>query len=217
MIKLLVLAFTVFAIIAVITSWLRGRKKVSIHSPEFDAFVRRQLEVIRPLGFFRQYEGLSNDELGKKLHQRVLEEWGEEVGAMVVYPWIFASMDQDRIYWGDTEMIEGNDEYTELLNDLSRISGGRFNPTGIREEYSENRKHIQLSFNANGKLYEKRLKVDSDWIDHSVFELISEALEGTGYEFEMQDADYGQDFALVYLSREEKDTLIREARWRFLT
>jgi hypothetical protein len=78
----------------------------------------------------------------------------------------------------DPECIYDPGDYSELLNEFARASGGAFAPEDVREVWKDEK--ADLSFRHRGKVYRKILQVDSDYVDDGFLSLIRRAMTDAG-------------------------------------
>ena len=106
------------------------------------------------------------------------------------------------VYYFDSEMQDLDAPYKSILLNFSTISHGLFFPEDIVDEFNAPTKEGCLaSFFFGGKQYSKRLRVESDWVDSRIFNLIDDAvkeqkLPGRFYFLVTE----GQEQAYVFLS-----------------
>src|SRR5262249_51703603 len=86
--------------------------------------------------------------------------------------WAFLALTQTGF---DTECIDDENSYVEVLKDLAKSSRGVFAPTNIKADCKK--KTITISFNHHGKSYSCQVPFDSDWFDASVMDLVNKSLE----------------------------------------
>ncbi len=108
----------------------------------------------------------------------------------------------DVIYGFDTELGNLNDPYAEIIQGLSSISKGVFNPTSITDHFaSPSGQKALVSFALQGKTYSKQVEINSDWVDPSFFELIDQAIKENklnGQFYELYTG--GQEAGLIFLT-----------------
>ncbi|MGE0638165.1 MAG: hypothetical protein AB7G44_07320 [Bacteroidia bacterium] len=109
------------------------------------------------------------------------------------------------IYSFDTELGNLENPYEELLNELSLISKGAFKATNITDNFTKPTDNkALLKFSANGKEYSLKLKVEDDWIDPSILDLIKQAVTDnklSGQFYELYTG--GQDASIIFLTPEQ--------------
>jgi hypothetical protein len=113
------------------------------------------------------------------------------------------------IYSFDTELGNLENPYDELLKELSLISHGAFKPTIIIDNFAKpNGNKTLLKFSFKGKEYSKELKVEDDWIDPSIFDLIKQVVTDNklnGQFYELYTG--GQDASIIFLTSEQAEFL----------
>ncbi len=78
----------------------------------------------------------------------------------------------DMAWTFDTEAIEQNGDYTKILENIKRISGGKLNFENIRDEINFDTRSAFVSFDFHGTSYTWKLNVNDDWVDTRLFESI---------------------------------------------
>jgi len=108
--------------------------------------------------------------------------------------------------WGDSECIYDEDSYTVVLNDFAEGSHGFFQPTNIKEVWSDlgdGDWSIEVSFECCAKVYTSRIGYEGDWIDDAIFGLINDAMADCNPEliFHMPDVGFGQEFGFLLIPK----------------
>lgn len=111
------------------------------------------------------------------------------------------------IYSFDTELGNIENPYAVLLGELSRISHGSFKPTSITDNFTKPTSNkALLTFSHSGKEYSKELKVEDDWIDPSIFDLIKLVVTDNkinGQFYELYTG--GQNASIIFLTYEQAE------------
>lgn len=115
----------------------------------------------------------------------------------------------EQAYWFDWEGYDLSEDYIEILNGVSAMSGDEFLLTNPAEnldrvDWDEWTGIIEVSFLVNGTPYQYEVKMEGDWLDIHIVKDINDALEqeqvpGRVYAME----DNGQGCILFY----------RDAKW----
>jgi hypothetical protein len=183
----------------------------------FQDFLLKQVRILRRLGFFQSEQALSDEDLCKQLTTRIKDQHGNWVGNLVKYPVLIAAMDETRVYWGDTECDIGKDNnaFIGILNDWASISRGLFKPERIIERWAEDEKSVIVEFQLNGTSCQMKPETMEDYLDLNILKKVNKSIVNTGGQFYIATCNYGQDYSLVFLTKEEKAMLTREAGWRW--
>lgn len=203
-----ILFLTVLAI-PDIWGWLSSRK-AHIDSKKFDRFLGEQIAALRPLGFFEDDSNLSDEELKSKLKTQIREEWGKYVGEFMKYPARIGALDKKRVLFGERDIFPSDDEYPDLFMELPDISRGIFQPSEIRDVWTDDEtgSHLTVEFELDGR----KCSVDSPSRDEGrdpyCFSEINPLIEHTGYSFQAARVR-GDDFAVVCVTPSEWEELKR--------
>lgn len=111
------------------------------------------------------------------------------------------------IYTFDTEMNNLQNPYEELLNEMSSISHGAFRVTNITDNFAKpiGNKSL-LKFSVNGKEYSQTLKLEDDWIDPSVFDIIKKVVSEHKLSGQFYDIfSDGQAASFIYLTPDQAE------------
>jgi hypothetical protein len=119
----------------------------------------------------------------------------------------------------DTEFIEGNGSYIEILKNVSRLTNGELGFENLQDHVDIQNKSAWVSFRCNGEDFKWDLKVKNDWADETLFSKIQElavknATQGRFTYYQL----FGQDFVLGFLTPEEfqkfrNDTGLASLKW----
>jgi hypothetical protein len=175
------------------------------------------IRYFRPLGFYREYQALSESELTEKLAELWTAEVGFEFDSADPYIDLFLlQWDFDRVWWQDVEadVCVDNEVYTAMIERFSRISRGAFLAEGISELWNSPKGEIQVSVTINNQEYHICPQVQGDWIDLQVISQINAFIEESTYQFEIVQT--GTQVAFVTaLTPSEKQSLQSERGWIF--
>ena len=108
----------------------------------------------------------------------------------------------------DTELGNLENPYEELVANYATISHDMFKPENNTDTFDLDRDTCTISFAVGGKIFTKKLEVDSDWMDTTFFEFMNEVaatlqLPGKFYNINTK----GQDAAIIYLTLEQYQTI----------
>ena len=97
--------------------------------------------------------------------------------------------------------------YASLIRRFAAVSRGAFDPTDITDTFSYEADSVDVGFTADGRRYEARLSVQSDWLDFSFLDLIAEATGGGVGQF-YRLGPYSED-GYAYLTDAQRSALNR--------
>jgi hypothetical protein len=127
-----------------------------------------------------------------------------------------ARLDEDRVWWADTEadVAAGRDAYAELVRDLARISRGALRPTWVEEVWAGDRGPIRLTIHLPDGTLDAEPRYLDDYLDiEGLLPQLNAVLTAGGPRFELC-TPFDQTAAIVCLRLEERRQL--EARgWSF--
>ncbi|NJK30127.1 MAG: hypothetical protein HC851_09590 [Acaryochloris sp. RU_4_1] len=177
------------------------------------------IEYFRPLGFYSEYEQLSNGELAQELSMLWQTEAGRPLDTSDPYldlellQWDFA-----RVWWQDVEadVCMGNNVYAATLERWVAISRGVFVGKDFMEMWANPQGSIQINFTLNGCSHHIQPNYNNDWIDLDIVQQINPLIQASGYQFEMVQTGTQIAFITV-LTALEKQKLQSERNWQFLT
>jgi hypothetical protein len=105
------------------------------------------------------------------------------------------------VHWFDTELVNLEDPYAELLIEFSNISRGAFKPTNISDNFSKPENNtVLLKFSLNSKEYSKVLRIHDDWIDSDFLEVVDQAVSEnklTGQFYQLYEGGQGAIFIFL--------------------
>jgi hypothetical protein len=113
------------------------------------------------------------------------------------------------IHQFDTELVNLEAPYDELIKEYQKISHQDFNPTEVSDNFDiEKNKKVVLRFKLGAKLYNETFKIENDWIDPKFFDfikavVIENKLKGQFYELYTG----GQEASIIYLKKEQYEYL----------
>jgi hypothetical protein len=99
----------------------------------------------------------------------------------------------------DTEAIEDHGSYVDILENISRLTGGELVFEDLKDYVDIEEGKAWVSFTLRGDLHKWDLKVDDDWVDTRLFEWIQWIT--AKYEMQGRFTYYdtgGQDFVMGY-------------------
>jgi hypothetical protein len=75
----------------------------------------------------------------------------------------------DRVWNFDTEAIEDNGDYVDIMKNLERVSRGEIRFENLKDRVDLEEGVAWVSFTVRGRSYKWDLKVDDDWVDATLF------------------------------------------------
>jgi hypothetical protein len=179
------------------------------------------LNYFLDLGFCSSY----SEKFKFKVFEHILEEI-ERIGMRDIdSSRLYRHIDLEMLKWDKSRTwlydVEGdvcieNTVYVGVLNRLSKISKGIFQPQNISEEWDTPKGEIHLKFLLNGKQHEIRPKYMNDWIDAQVIREVNLLLESDRVKFEIVLTG-DQTVFVTMLSPSEKKQIETDRKWIFLT
>ncbi len=182
-------------------------KPVEKHPPSF----QQQLDVFKQLGFVLN-PGVDTSDINR---------WDSGYREFEKHPYkaMYITLGQtlerepftpltNKIWEFDPEAVEQDGDYTEIMNNISRISGGELIFDGLNDHLDIEKKIAWISFDCHGDAYRWNLEVRTNWIDGSLFDRIRELTEKyhTKRKFTFFNTG-GQDFVLGYATPEELEAI----------
>lgn len=133
---------------------------------------KRIAEAVNQYADLRLFEHLSGEE--KMLARQSVEEKKIEKFQDILSCFLRTIT---YIYWEDDNF---ENPYEELTKQFSLVSRGIFNPLNIEDNYGKDGRQgkdsTELSFEYNGKMYSKELKIRRDWLVTDLLEFIESVL-----------------------------------------
>ncbi|MGD1864658.1 MAG: hypothetical protein ACFB0D_08885 [Phormidesmis sp.] len=127
----------------------------------------------------------------------------------ITEPYQLLSAFKDVILLFDWESAAGDTPYKHLLESLSDISRGSFEPTHINDNFDWESQTASIAFTLNGTRYSADLEFNRDWLDPRFFEFVeSVAAEEvlTGKFYPLSENGYGPD-GYIFLNDEQWEVL----------
>lgn len=187
---------------------------------DVDGWYFNSVKFFRAMGFFMQYENLSDEDLSRLVKSLVVQEWDSPFPPRAMKDAQAADMfllttDRTRVWQGDIERIyRGANAYVETLKEWSAISRGTFTPEAITETWEGDAGPVILEFTAGGKRY-RFTHSGGDMIDMAILTLINRIISPSGSAFAACD-NLGMPGFILVLTQPEKARLITERKWRFV-
>jgi len=175
------------------------------------------VDFFRSLGFFKEYEQLSNSHLAAVLVDMLRLEMKENLDPSdPLADLLLLKYDDGRVWWDDTEadVCAENQVYRETLEEWGRISLGAFLPTEIQENWQGAEGPIEISFKLNGSPLTLHPRYMDDYLDLAILSGINTAILGTGIQFAVHEI-FDQTAFILALTMDQKRRLQEQRRWRF--
>lgn len=84
------------------------------------------------------------------------------------------------IFTFDTECVEDNGSYISIMKKFSSLAQGAFDICNIKDSVDFNSKKAWVSFDFQGKNYKRDLRLDDDWFDTKLIDMINDLLRISG-------------------------------------
>lgn len=124
----------------------------------------RIVEIVTLLSDIELLEHLSADEISDG-EKQIARQY-------ITHPYQLLSAFRDVVLLFDWESAEGETPYKYLLESLSAISRGGFEPIYIEDNFDWENQTASLAFTLNGTRHSTDLDFDSDWLDPRFFEFV---------------------------------------------
>lgn len=189
-----------------------GLSKGSVGDTARHATFQEQLGVFEELGF-ELNNGIELSDVDRWGGTQAFEENGEVFSLLYITlgqtierdPWIPLT---NRCWHFDTEAIEGDGSYVEIIKNLSRITRGELVFEDIKDHVPFDGENAWVSFRLNGESYEWDFKIDNDWVDPELFSNIAELTKTIGTKGRYTYFDTGgQDLVVGYETPEDLEKL----------
>jgi len=197
-------------------------KKYSIDS------VKLSIRQLRGIGFFKNYNQYSDDQIFEILHQRRIKEYSEIFEryydpGMELEKYEILALDSTQIVFGDTEadVAKGNNAYVSLLKTFSTASAGLFAATNIREDWVSEKGPIYVTFTSNGNEIKFEASFHNDYLDEKIFDIINQEMLKKGDEkfffvSDGEELEFGQEYMFIRMTFAQKDSVEKALHWKFL-
>jgi hypothetical protein len=188
-------------------------------SPSDKLFLISFIRYFRPLGFYKEYESLSEDDLAEQLGELWYEDVESGIDTTDQYVDLFLlQWDSDRVLWRDAEadVCMGNEVYVRTIEQLSEISRDAFLVQNITELWDSPQGDIRVCMTIDGRDYCLSPEYQGDWLDIDVIEQINAFIQRSDYRFEIVSTGMQMAFVTV-LTASEKQQLHLERGWVFRT
>ena len=143
-----------------------------------------QLQHLNDIGIHLN-EGIAEDEITREIELSLIESKPYYLFLLMALGGEFQSSEgvwgsiSDDIWYFDTECIEDNGIYIEIVQNLIRISKGFFNVQNIKDCVDVENSQAWVSFEYAGKDYKWDLEVNDDWFDVGLISKINKVLKGS--------------------------------------
>jgi hypothetical protein len=168
------------------------------------------LDYYRELGFFRSTSSSERSSFYELITEFQSSFSRDSSNAREVDLVFLLTLDRNRVWSNDTEIVYHDQVYTKVLNEWSNISEGHFNPIAIDEQWSEDSNSVSLSFELGGELRTIQPSVSGDWLDLSILADINQLIVGTGHQFVLFNEPRDQTTVVACISQATRDKLQHE-------
>lgn len=80
----------------------------------------------------------------------------------------------------DAECIDAPGSYADIIRRLADASHGRFKPENVRDTWDDDGHLAHVGFDIGDERFEVHVKIDGDWFQDEVLELVNDALKAVG-------------------------------------
>ena len=175
------------------------------------------MRFLRRLGFFASEQPEGDEDLARRLEQRIEEEWGAPLADVARTPagrdMLVALEDPSRAYRApDAYFYQGDNTYLEIITRCGALEG--IPPlTGAGEEWAGPDGPVEIRFTVAGQLHSYTVQ-DPKYIDAGLFGALNDAETDAPRRLRMSDA-LGMPNVVLALSDAEADLASRERGWSF--
>lgn len=113
----------------------------------------------------------------------------------------------DDLWYFDTECIEDNGIYVQIINRLIQISRGLLQLTDIDDHVDIDKNEAWVSFLLNDRPYKWDLKVDDDWFDMSLIQKLNALLFENGFDKKYAVAVIDQSCFISFFNKEQLEKI----------
>lgn len=182
-----------------------------------DKWLEVSIPYFRKLGFFAK-SNLTDEELVQQIKEAHGEPFVPKRATMDIG---LLNHDPDA-HWDEDMEDRGEIAgfYTEMLQNLGRISRGAFVPTEISEDFGYPDRPTKLEFEYRGQLHTVIADNTEDspwgvWIDLRLLDQLNSVIEKTGRQFAIFRSPF-QDISVFCLTKAEMASLRADRGWRFM-
>jgi hypothetical protein len=188
--------------------------------------VIKSISILRESGFFEEYDKLSDSAIYEKLHSLRKIEYSkifekEYDPGMELDEFELCILDNKKVLYIDLEadVCSENNVYVDVIKKYSTLTNNIFNPQNITETWDSESGPIKVTFELDNKKEEFNPKYNDDWLDSIVFEICNKEIRKKNIRLVdcLGDSKYGfgQDIAIMRLTKEEQKILEKNFKWKF--
>ncbi len=179
--KVVSIVSAIFVLIIVLRIFVRGVRQFNEQDRSQSIRGRQQVPFDQQLEIFRQLRF----DLNPEVDSSDIASWerddstAEEQPFMLVYTMLGSCIEREpftpitnRCWSFDTEAIEDNGAYVDIIRNLERISRGALTFTDVIDHVDIDSGDAWISFIFNGQRYRWTMHVNDDWVDVTLFENI---------------------------------------------
>ena len=130
-------------------------------------------------------------------------------------------LDSKKVLYIDLEadVCSENKVYADVIKKYSKLTNNIFNPQNIAETWNSETGPIKVIFELDNRKVEFKPKYNDDWLDSIVFEICNKEIRKKNIRLVdcLGDSEYGfgQDIAIMRLTKEEQKILEKSFKWKF--
>lgn len=188
--------------------------------------VIKNISILRESGFFEDFNKLNDSEVYDKLHSlrkieysKIFEE--EYDPGMELDEFELCCLDSKKVLYLDLEadVCKENNVYIDVIEEYATLTKKIFNPKNITETWNSENGPIEVTFELDNKKIEFKPKYNDDWLDSIVFEICNKEIGKKNIRLVdcLGDSEngFGQDIAIMRLTKEEQKILEKNFKWKF--
>lgn len=175
--------------------------------PASDDSIETRVAALRTIGLFANSPDADDAAIAADVEAGITDLWGDTLEPDdPLLDLIVAEQDPQRVWWRDLEadVIDGNDVYVAMLEELGAISVGAFEPEGIREAWASDEGPVTITFSTGGESHEIEAAYFDDFIDPGILASINELIAPAGRRFELYKAFDQTAFVMALTDVERK-------------
>ncbi|MBN1240100.1 MAG: hypothetical protein JXB36_16470 [Gammaproteobacteria bacterium] len=177
----------------------------------------RSVRFLRDIGFFADDPESPDDELARRLEQRIEDEWGAPLAELArtspQLDVLIALQDERRSYRAPDEYFyPGEDSFLEIVERCGALEGlPRYTP--LAEEWTSTDGPVEVRFSVEGRESAHTVR-DPKYIDPGLFGSLNAAASGGSRRLRVSDA-LGMPNVVLALTDSETEALVSHRGWVF--
>lgn len=216
--------FPILGLIILVSCIPKSKKEINKFQEETrfsKSEVVENIGILREVGFFEEYNELTNSELYDTIKEDRKKKFSKYVD-FAKYPYgMDLSIEElvkenyNRVFYTDLEadVIKGNKVYVWVIESISKLSNGKFTPSEIKENWETESGPIEVSFKSDDSLIVYEPEYKDDWLDPSVFYVCRKEIEKR--DVRIVECLFGDGFTVMRLAEEEQSIIENKLNWQF--